>query len=119
MKRKINNVPILGTEYNVFIVDEKGYKQIKDKVGCCDSSSKDIYLHKSLFKREEGSVKHLMKVCEEVLTHEIVHAFIYESGLGESYQNETLIDWISIQLEKIIEAKKVNKFIEKEHTYED
>ena len=40
----------------------------------------------------------------EVVRHEIVHAFLYESGLSEYAQDEQLVDWIAMQFPKIEEA---------------
>lgn len=49
---------------------------------------------------------------KENLRHEIIHAFLFESGLGfnlehrESGHEETLIDWLAIQFPKILEVFK-------------
>lgn len=40
----------------------------------------------------------------EVVRHEIVHAFLYESGLSEYAQDEQLVDWIAMQFPKIEDA---------------
>ena len=32
---------------------------------------------------------------EEVMRHEIVHAFLFESGLDEYFENEQLVNWIA------------------------
>jgi hypothetical protein len=44
----------------------------------------------------------------KILCHEIVHAFLYESGLQESvdWDEELLVDWIACQGEKIFDAWK-------------
>ncbi len=42
-----------------------------------------------------------------ILRHEIIHAFLYESGLGFNWEHkpygheETMVDWIAIQYPKI------------------
>lgn len=51
---------------------------------------------------------------KETLRHEIVHAFLYESGLSGSSSkieggwatNEEMVDWIAIQANKLIAAWK-------------
>ena len=54
-----------------------------------------------------GDVKAHMK---KVLRHEIVHAFMFESGLAENWehkdygQEETVVDWFAIQGPKIYRA---------------
>jgi hypothetical protein len=47
------------------------------------------------------------------LRHEIIHAFLYESGLGPNFEHykqfgheETIVDWFAIQYPKIEEAFK-------------
>ena len=32
---------------------------------------------------------------EEVMRHEIVHAFLFESGLDKYFENEQLVNWIA------------------------
>lgn len=50
---------------------------------------------------------------KKVLRHEIVHAFLYESGLWQNAygskcwaKNEEMIDWMAIQIPKIQRAYK-------------
>ena len=40
----------------------------------------------------------------EVLRHEIIHAFFIESGLEDYNSNEQLVNWIAIQFPKMIKA---------------
>lgn len=47
------------------------------------------------------------------MRHEIIHAFLYESGLAENFehanefgQDETMVDWIAMQFPKILEVYK-------------
>lgn len=56
----------------------------------------------------KGNMEHCKK---QVLRHEIVHAFLYESGLdGSTWKthgwavNEEMVDWIAIQFPKILKA---------------
>ena len=47
---------------------------------------------------------------KQILRHEIIHAFMFESGLGHNVehkpygQEETMIDWIAMQFPKIYRA---------------
>lgn len=49
-------------------------------------------------------------LIDKVLRHEIIHAFLFESGLQENYHNEKwghdeiMIDWFAIQFPKIQKA---------------
>lgn len=102
-------VHILGTEYKIFIVDEDDYRFNKEADAWCDPQAKEILLFN--FKQSVDSVKDLIAYQKKVLRHEIVHAFLYESGLWQnSYgskcwaQNEEMVDWIAIQEPKIHKA---------------
>lgn len=91
-------INIMGTNYKVFT----------------DSSKDDV-----LLSRNDGYIapeKRIIVLDEgnnpvhqrHVLTHEIVHGFLYESGLDvESWgNNEEIVDWISLQLEKMHKLSK-------------
>ena len=61
----------------------------------------------------EGARKDLVAYQKKVLRHEIVHAFLYESGLWQNAygskcwaKNEEMIDWMAIQIPKIQRAYK-------------
>ena len=64
-------------------------------------------------KQSAESVKDLVAYQKKVLRHEIVHAFLYESGLWQNAygskcwaKNEEMIDWMAIQIPKIQRAYK-------------
>ena len=51
------------------------------------------------------------KIMKKQLRHEIIHAFLAESGLQANYEHyrqfghdETLVDWFAIQFPKMIKA---------------
>ena len=104
-------VHILGTEYKILIIDESDYRYSKDVEGWCDTQAKEIILYN--LKQNSDSVRDLVAFQNKVLRHEIVHAFLYESGLWQSScvingwaQNEEMVDWIAIQEPKINKAFK-------------
>lgn len=105
---KIN---ILGTNYDVVLdATEKDYPSLKRCDGYTDFSVKRIVISKQ--EKDDMSLEDLDSYSRAVLRHEIIHAFMYESGLDKesSYaRNEELIDWIAIQFEKMLDAfLKVN-----------
>ena len=53
-----------------------------------------------------GAKKDLKNYQRQVIRHEILHAFLYESGLeGNSWAiNEEMVDWLAIQFPKIEKA---------------
>ena len=99
-------VNILGTEYEIIKdVEEKDYPKLKGLSGYTDFSIKKIIIRK--LTKDASSLEDLKYYQREVLRHEIVHAFLYESGLdsdSDFARNEELIDWIAIQFEKMLEA---------------
>lgn len=102
--RKCN---ILGTEYTIEHLKRENDKMFKsgEADGYCDSSSKRIVL------REEDECDNLddYSVYMKKLTrHELIHAFMFESGLGSNFQHidfgheETMVDWIAYQFPKML-----------------
>lgn len=80
-------VNILGTLYRV-VIDNK-YLEDRDELGEVDFNKKIIYLTNK----------------KEALLHEIIHAYLYESGLEEWAQDEKLVTWIELQFNKILKSK--------------
>lgn len=104
-------VNILGTEYTVeFRKDDPKLKENAD--GYCDTSIKLIAVDD--FVPDEMSKGNLEDYQKQVVRHEIIHAFMFESGLDvNSYcfeggwaANEEMIDWFAIQSPKIFKAFK-------------
>ena len=101
-------VSILGTDYTVlFDVPEEEMPEGAD--GCMDYSIKAIKIAK--FEPSRDSLKNLNEYKNKVLRHEVIHAFLYESGMwnnsgsSEAWgQDETITDWIAIQFPKILEV---------------
>lgn len=65
------------------------------------------------YKQDAISVKDLVAYQKKVIRHEIIHAFLYESGLWQNAysskcwaQNEEMVDWMAIQFPKIQSAYK-------------
>lgn len=101
-------VNILGTEYTVWLdVPEKELPENAD--GCMDQSIRTIKIGK--FEPGRNTVRDLAQYRKKVLRHEIIHAFLYESGLWNNSgssdawgADETITDWYAIQSPKIFRA---------------
>lgn len=102
-------VNILGTEYRVEWKKRADDPSLNEADGYFDKTSKRIVVCE---KDADCDLDNFPEYCKKVLRHEIVHAFMYESGLGENWehknigQEETVVDWFAIQGPKIIEAWK-------------
>lgn len=111
-------INVLGTEYEVVF---RGYDEtliFKNKGICAytDSIIKKIVIgYMKTFPDYEDETVEYCKACEkETLRHEIIHAFLNESGLqssamnpsGSWARNEEMVDWIALQFPKLLEAFK-------------
>lgn len=112
------SVSVLGTPYSVEVkrYDDDAFFQDGGYVGYCDFHTKRIVLcdlksHKDFKDDPEEKLRIIMKAT---LRHEIVHAFLDESGLQDSAitydiawaKNEEMVDWIALQGPKIYQAWK-------------
>ena len=101
-------VNVLGTEYTIRICHGDAEPRFTDCDGFCDETVHEIFVEN--YENAAGkpnSKKRLDLQTKKVLRHEIVHAFMFESGLAEnSYwaQNEEVIDWIAMQGVKLYKA---------------
>ena len=104
-------VNILGTEYEI-IMDalKEEYPKLNKCSGYTDFSIKQIVISK--LERDEMTITDLEWFRRKVLRHELIHAFLYESGLAENSdyaENEEMVDWIAMQFEKMLKVfEKVN-----------
>lgn len=109
-------ISVLGTEYTVTKKKYNDYPDFKDKHidGCCDPLMHEIVIGDMMtFPGWEKKTKEYAALQEQTtLRHEIVHAFLNESGLQESAlcvdvawsKNEEMIDWIALVGPKIYKA---------------
>lgn len=111
---KIN---ILGTEYRVETRKVSEDPSLKDNKwsGYCNRMLKLIVIadlsEKSWFNLNNLEIKEYRK---KILRHEIIHAFLNESGLWNNAHltsdgwadDEEMVDWFAIQMPKIFKAFK-------------
>lgn len=102
-------VHILGTLYKILIVEEGDYRYSKEADGWCDNSTKELLVFN--FRQSFDSKRDLAAYQRKVIRHEIIHAFLYESGLAENSlsasawgKNEEMVDWMAVQSPKIFRA---------------
>ena len=103
-------INILGSEWNIKFGNEEQYPNLKNMDGYCDQSTREIIVDDmEKYQEQLGSKADLPNYRKKVTRHEIIHAFLFESGLdissvkAESWAtNEEMVDWIAIQMPKII-----------------
>ena len=100
-------VNILGTEYTISITPKGEDPRLEDNDGYTDTSEK-LCVIDDLSEAEKciESKGDLKSYRRQVMRHEIVHAFLFESGLDVNSwaYNEELVDWFAIQFPKIAKA---------------
>lgn len=101
-------VDILGTPYSVISSNPDEDTKLKDADGYCDWTVRQIVmdLHSD---SDSNTVGDINKYNDKVLRHEVIHAYLHESGLGEAAtfddeHFEQLVDWIAIQFPKLRET---------------
>ena len=101
-------VNILGTDYTIEerTVEEDSYLNNCD--GYCDKTTKEIVVAK---QKTNSDLNDYDVYRKKVMRHEIIHAFLFESGLWECFEHakqfgheETMIDWIAVQFPKMQEV---------------
>lgn len=106
-------VNILGTEYTVEHHKAADDQKLADGCdGYCDTSVKLLVVEE--MEADPNSKADLVAYGNQVLRHEIIHAFMFESGLdansccfeGGWAANEEMVDWFAIQSPKIFKAFK-------------
>ena len=98
-------IDILGTEYKVMFLGESDDSRLYGKDGYVDTSTKEIVVRDDFIETTD-SLRDLQSYQEKVLRHEIIHAFLHESGLSGNcdWATEECVDWFAIQYEKIVNA---------------
>ena len=112
------SVKILGTKYRLRRVNF-GADEFMDKMkfgGYCDCTAKEIVLLnlKTIPDWANDPEEVIARKERETLRHEIIHAFLNESGLQWNSlpieqawaKNEEMVDWIAIQFPKIAKVFK-------------
>lgn len=101
-------IDVLGTEYTI-LFDVPDEDLPEDADGCMDQSIRTIKIAR--FETSRNSLQDMTEYKKKVLRHEIIHAFLYESGLWNNSAtvvswgiNEEITDWIAIQFPKIMKA---------------
>lgn len=98
---------ILGTEYEVVLQGEEENPKFKYADGLCEPYARKIFV--ADIKSDEKTIDNLDAYKDKVLRHEIIHAFLHESGLDGNTidgwaKNEEMIDWFALQIPKIAQV---------------
>ena len=95
----MKTIKILDTAYTVIERCRMDDPKLYEHDGYTDCSTKEIILR--TLEAEPDTVANLEKYASEVLRHEIIHAYLYESGMVEYSGDETLVSWLEIMFPKM------------------
>lgn len=114
-------VPVLGRNWKIRSVpmEEFDYEDDPQCGGYADWTTAEIVV-RELTDSECKAVGSIDAYVRRVLRHEIIHAFLFESGPWDSSVpseswavNEEMVDWFAAQHEKIHEAFRVAGALER------
>lgn len=107
----IKKVSILGTVYTVHLnVPVQRDKGLERNFGYCFPKARKIVIADldSIDSWKSEAEDNKQRMLREIKRHEVIHAFLFESGLWGSSNgvdcwalNEEMIDWFAIQWPKI------------------
>lgn len=116
MLTESRTINVLGTDICVLFKKETDDPKLKNIVGYFDGSKSLIVV--KILEPDENYLGDLDKYQIEILRHEIIHAFLHESGLdactgpAESWAtNEEMVDWFAIQSPKIFKVFREQKLV--------
>jgi hypothetical protein len=100
------NYNVLGTDYEIKLIKEEQIEDFpdlpEDSDGYCNYYTKEIVV----VRDENESNGHDLYVSQ-VIRHELIHAYLFESGLHDYANNERIVDWLAIQLPKLAELNNI------------
>lgn len=105
-------VCVLGTTYQILLKTQQEDADLAGKYGYIWYRMKQIVV-KDLYREWPDELIQIVETnTKECLRHEILHAFLFESGLAESSlqysngwaKNEEMVDWFALQSPKIFAA---------------
>nr|DAZ82734.1 MAG TPA: peptidase [Caudoviricetes sp.] len=100
-------IDVLGAKYDVHYRTPNQDAFLHDCDGYCDKTTREIVVKAGDNSSGLGDNDRYLR---KVLRHEIIHAFLFESGIAENYRrpewghDETMIDWMAYQYPKITKA---------------
>lgn len=114
LRKKYNKrtVNILGTEYLIRFENAETIPALNDLCGYCSYNSHEVVINQEVSYFKDKSDDWIINELKCTLRHELIHAFFFESGLGQVSavyngawaQNEEMVDWLALQSPKIFKV---------------
>lgn len=96
------DIDVLGTTYRIKFQTAEENPKLKENDGLAELYSKEIILNQ--IRSDEDTFDNLEEYANKTLRHELIHAFLFESGLWNYSKDEILVDMLAIQMPKMIKA---------------
>lgn len=90
---------ILGTVYRVYEALEEDPNVDGRTKGYIDYTNKSIII--TTFNKTTSDFADIEVYNDDILRHEIIHAFLKESGLTSYYEDEILVEMLTVQVPKM------------------
>lgn len=105
MVTKQKTIDVLGTPYTVKEVAPESDPKMDGRDGYTDTSIKECVVD-NMSVADASSKANLQGYKKGVIRHELIHAFLFESGLDACSwaTNEEMIDWLALQFPKMLKA---------------
>lgn len=101
-------IDVLGTPYRLIVCSEMENKRLDGCDGFCDETAKKCVVQNYETSKDDLQCKeNLQMQSNKVVRHELIHAFLFESGLAENCEwakNEEMVDWVAKQFPKLQKA---------------
>ena len=104
---------ILGSKWKLKVVPKNYDPMFVECDGFTDRSTKTMYVYDGSSEcTEVDALRNFDDYLKVVKRHEILHAFMYESGLAQCWEHpryghsEEDLDWMAIQFPKMLEVFK-------------
>lgn len=111
----ILKINVLGAKYTILEKTPEQDSYLNECDGYCDKTTRKIVIKK---RSPDCQLEDFERYRRKVLRHEIIHAFLFESGLHENFRHEqwghdeTQIDWFAHQFPKLLKAFKEANCVE-------
>lgn len=102
----MRKVSVLGTEYTLIEDNDTNNQRLAAAGdGYCDTSIKECVVDEMIATTPTAKAD-LQSYKKSVIRHELIHAFLYESGLDACSwaKEEEMVDWLAIQSPKLMQV---------------
>lgn len=96
-------INVLGQEYEIQFKNGKECPKLEllQAHGIAELYDKKLIIDAEMNSKTGKEFDNFNEFENKVVRHEIMHAFFHEAGLRDYCEDETLVDWLALQIPKI------------------